>query len=150
MDDDVICSPPNVAFDILPAGRTREGFTPDILGNGVMTSAINRWKQRYDFVILDSPPVSHVADARILGGFCSGTIMVIRMSHCRRAEVAEAYSLLSTTGGNVLGTILIGSSRSASYSDYYDCSYMGSTDTSGSGRQEQHERENGARDSSLS
>jgi len=150
VEEDVICSPPTVPFDILPAGKTPEGFTPDILANGVMTSAIHRWKQRYDFVILDSPPTSHVADARILWGLCDGTIMVIRASHCRRAEVAEAYGSLSMAGSKVLGTILIGGAHSAGYSGYDYDTYRHSADTWGPPLLKKEERGNGARDSGLS
>ncbi len=142
-EDDVICSSPTLTFDILPAGRTPEGFVPDILANGVMTSALKRWKQRYDFVILDSPPVSPVADARILGGLCDGTIMVIRASHCRRTEVAEAYNSLATTGANVLGTILIGGSRSADYYRDYDDSYEYGSEKQGPQLLEKGKRGNG-------
>ena len=73
-----------------------------------------------------------------------------RASHCRRAEVAEAYGSLSTTGGKVLGTILVGGSHSAGYSDYYDDSYRYSADTWGPPLLEKDERGNGARGSGLS
>lgn len=150
VEDRVICSPPAVRFDVLAAGELPDGFTPDILANGAMTSAVNRWKQRYDFVILDSPPASPVADARILGGLCDGTIMVIRASHCRRAELAEAYSSLATTGGNLLGTILIGGPRPAGYSRLYDEYYGGEADTWGPPLLEKTRGGNGAHDSGLS
>ncbi len=95
-------------LDVLPAGECPPDFNAELLANGVFSSCLTRWKQRYDFVILDSPPVLPVADARILAGQADGTIMVLRASHTRRVEVVQAYADLSAAGGRLMGTILVG------------------------------------------
>lgn len=107
-------------LDILPVGR-REGVENyEILANGAFSASIERWTKMYDFVLMDSPPVLSMADARIAAGHADGSIMVLRASHSRRQETVEALASLSTAGGTLLGTILCGVDTNASYyPDYY-------------------------------
>lgn len=108
-------------FDVLLAGAQLDDFDAELLANGVFTVSLERWKQSYDYILIDSPPVLPVADARILAGQADGTIMVLRASHTRRPEVIQAYADLSAAGGTLLGTVLVGSDSSTGYS--YDADY---------------------------
>lgn len=118
-DEAAITRPRRLDFDVLPAGDVSNGFNPDLLANGAMSDALARWKKNYDVVLLDSPPVLAVADVRILGGLCDGTMMVMRSAHCRRADVMESYAMLAASGCTLLGTVLVGGSRRPGYSAYY-------------------------------
>jgi non-specific protein-tyrosine kinase len=102
------------------AGECPAAYDPELLANGVFSSCLRRWKSSYDFVLLDSPPVLPVADARILAGQVDGTIMVLRASHSRRDEVVQAYADLSAAGGTLLGTMLVGVQTPSSYGYYND------------------------------
>ncbi len=95
-------------FDVLPIGDVRGAFNPDVLANGVFASCMARWKRTYNFVVLDSPPVLAVADARILADHADGALLVIRASQNRRMEASAAFNQLSSTRGGVLGVVLIG------------------------------------------
>lgn len=106
-------------LDVLPAGEPSERFDFELLANGVFASCLKRWRTHYDYILLDSPPVLPVADARILAGHADGTIMVLRASHSRRADVVRAYADLSAAGGTLLGTVLVGVT-SALGDGYYD------------------------------
>ncbi len=110
-------------FDVLVAGKCPPGFNSELLADGVFRTCLQQWKKKYDFVLLDSPPVLPVADSRILAGQADGTILVLRAAHCRRAEVIQAYADLSAAGGRLLGTVLVGARLGAGYS--YDYSYGG-------------------------
>lgn len=108
-------------FDVLLAGQWPKGSDHELLANGGMAAAMKDWKRRYDFVLLDGPPVLPVADARILSGVADGTIMVLRSAHSRRSEVRDAYAHLGAAGGTLLGTVLVGASLDPAYQryDYY-------------------------------
>ncbi len=130
VDDDEVIVPTNVArFDVLPAGCQPRSFNYELLANGVFSACLNRWKTSYDFIVLDSPPIYPVADARILAGQADGTIMVLRSAHCRRADVFQAYADLLAGGGRVLGSVFIGPrSESEPYGDYApDAEYRNDT-----------------------
>jgi capsular exopolysaccharide synthesis family protein len=92
-------------LDLVPAGARPGEFNAELLANGVFTDCLERWRKAYDFVLLDSPPVPVVADARILAAHADGTILVLRSAHCRRTEVMRAYLDLQAGGSSLLGTI---------------------------------------------
>ncbi len=105
-------------FDILLVGEPPQNFNHDILANGVFSACIDRWKKKYDIVLMDGPPVLPVADARILANQADGTLMVLRSSHSRRADVVQTYADLSAAGGKLLGTVLVDAPTGTSYSSY--------------------------------
>ncbi len=111
--------------DIVPAGVGEEERVRDTLANGVFSKALREWKSSYDFVILDSPPVLPVADARILAGQVDSTILTVRAAHCRRSDALEAVGLLSASGARPVGTILVGADGTSDhvyggYAEYGD------------------------------
>ncbi len=110
-------------LDILMAGKVPDDFDPELLANGVFATCLERWRSSYDFILVDSPPLLPVADAQILAGHVDGTIMVLKSSHDRKKEAAEAYSQLSAAGGRLLGTVLIGGHHGHSGGHYYDYGY---------------------------
>lgn len=110
-------------FDTVLAGDVPEDFDAERLSGEAFTQALAEWRKAYDFIILDSPPVLPVADARILGAVADGTIMVLRASHTRRTDVLQALLDLQSAGGRLLGTILVGTRFGSGYG--YDADYYG-------------------------
>jgi capsular exopolysaccharide synthesis family protein len=106
-DSDVILHTSIPKLDVLLAGQRSPAFDPELLANGVFSACLRRWKSVYDLVVLDSPPVLPVADARILARQADGTIMVLRSAHDRKPDVTRAYADLSAAGGKLLGTVLV-------------------------------------------
>jgi len=104
---------------VLPIGEMTTDFSPEIFANGVFSACIQRWKKLYDFILLDSPPVLLQADARILASNVDGTLLVLRASHDHRVEAQEAYRILSATGSEVLGIVLVGGKSGRGYEYAY-------------------------------
>jgi capsular exopolysaccharide synthesis family protein len=102
-------------FDVLVAGEQIVEFDSELLANGVLTACLERWRAIYDYILVDSPPVLPVADARILASQADGTVMVLRSAHCRRTELVQAYADLCGAGGTLLGTVLIGGRHAGKY-----------------------------------
>jgi Mrp family chromosome partitioning ATPase len=67
---------------------------------------MERLLERYDRVILDSPPVCVVTDALILGTQCDGAILVVRAGATGREMVKKARRLLADVKINILGALL--------------------------------------------
>ena len=55
------------AVDFMPAGTARYANATDIFSSQRMQQIVDDLKARYDLVIIDTPPVMAVADARIIG-----------------------------------------------------------------------------------
>ena len=122
-DTDVITPGPVPKLDLVPAGKNLDQFDPELLANGEFSASLRRWRKQYDFILLDSPPVLPVADARILASQADGTLMVLRSSHCRRTDVTHAYADLGAAGGKLLGTVLVGVRHGDGYGYSYGYGY---------------------------
>ncbi len=119
-DEECIIATDNQRLNVLPGGGHRGGSEPELLANGTFAQCMERWRSCYDIIVLDSPPVLPVADARILARNVDGAVMVVREGHCRRADVVDALAHLATAGTTLLGTIFIGSLPRSRYpADYY-------------------------------
>jgi succinoglycan biosynthesis transport protein ExoP len=63
-------------------------------------------KTQFDIILIDTPPVTHMADARILGGLATGAILVFRSRQTDREAAAGARDLFVNDRVRVIGTIL--------------------------------------------
>ncbi len=114
-DAEAIVHTETPGLSVLPARRSATGEEVELLANGVFGACLARWRASYDLILLDSPPVLPVADARILSQHADGTILVVREGHCRQAEILATLAYLGNAGGNLLGTVYIGQRTSSRY-----------------------------------
>lgn len=110
------------SLDILPAGTPIEHRADsELLADGRLAPLIERWRRSYDVILFDTSPVLAAADAAILARQTDGTIFAMREGRCLRPEVCEAVSVLRQSGGDMLGTVVLGSQsrRRYGYQYYY-------------------------------
>lgn len=62
--------------------------------------------QRYDRVIIDSPPVAAVTDPTILSTLVDATVVVVRAFKTRKELARHAVRSLASVGGNIAGVVL--------------------------------------------
>ena len=65
-------------------------------------------RERFDYVIVDAPPVGVIIDAAEIAKSCSGALMAIAYNEVHRNELLEAKRQLEQTGCPILGTVLNG------------------------------------------
>ncbi len=92
---------------ILGAGEL-PGNPSELLGTDRMRSLLNRLRQRFSYVILDTPEAMTISDASLLGAMADGILLVVRLGSTPRHYVEQTYNSLEALGGNVLGTCLTG------------------------------------------
>ncbi|MCL2546591.1 MAG: CpsD/CapB family tyrosine-protein kinase [Oscillospiraceae bacterium] len=61
---------------------------------------------RYDYILIDMPPVNVVADAGILSKYMAGVVLVVRQNRTKNQDVKQAISQLNFAGVNILGVLL--------------------------------------------
>jgi receptor protein-tyrosine kinase/non-specific protein-tyrosine kinase len=89
---------------VLPAGRV-EGVNPaEVLKSAKFASLLETLKDRYDYVVIDTPPVMRFVDANVLNGLSDGMVFVVRAGLTSRQVVQRA--LESVTNGRILGVVL--------------------------------------------
>lgn len=94
----------------------------ELLSSDRLTQLLQTLLERFDHVVIDSPPVMGLADAPLIGGRVESTIMVVEASGVRARMVKRAIERLRTGGADVIGTVL--TKFAASRSTYgYDYAY---------------------------
>ena len=80
-------------------------------------------------IVIDTPPLSLLPDARILGRFADGVVLVVRAGHTTREGAMAAIQRLIEDRSNVLGTVLNDWNPKKSPGSYY--AQYGSCGTTG-------------------
>jgi capsular exopolysaccharide synthesis family protein len=66
-------------------------------------SCLEKWRQEFDVILIDSAPILAVADALAIAPFSTGTVLVASMEKSDRKHVRTAIDLLRRIGVRVLG-----------------------------------------------
>jgi polysaccharide biosynthesis transport protein len=90
---------------LLGAG-TRVNNPAEVLGTSRLEELLARLKERFQYVVIDSPPVLSATDAGVLSARADGTLLVVRLERSLKKQSAEAVRQLQDVGGNVLGTFV--------------------------------------------
>lgn len=78
----------------------------ELLGSEQMKNVLQRAKEQYDYVLIDTPPVMPVADALIVGRFVDGMILVIASAEVKVEMARDVKNQLVNAGANILGVVL--------------------------------------------
>jgi len=92
---------------VLPAGAGGERSN-ELLASVYLTEVLESLDQRYDLLILDTPPAGMVPDAAILSKSVDGVIMLVRENRTSREKVRNTLQILQQVGARVLGVVLSG------------------------------------------
>lgn len=90
---------------VLSSGTVPENAVK-LLQSDRLREVVDTVRSEFDFVLLDGPPLLGFADARLLGRYAEGVILICRAGKTQPDELNETWSLLKEDGANILGTIL--------------------------------------------
>jgi capsular exopolysaccharide synthesis family protein len=105
---------------LLPAGPVPP-FPAEILGSPRMKALVKDWREKFDFVLFDSPPLLQVTDSTVLNQFTDFNLMLVRFCSTPKASFRCAYrALRQTVDPGTIGVVVNAFRRnSAEYQDYY-------------------------------
>jgi polysaccharide chain length determinant protein (PEP-CTERM system associated) len=101
---------------VVPAGKSL-GDDLRLLGSDQARQFLQEMKGRYDYIVLDIPPILPLADANVITQLADGLLMVIWAGHTPQHIVKRAIADLDT--GKILGVILNNVSSFMSHYYYY-------------------------------
>lgn len=78
----------------------------EVLSGSRLDELFARLKERFQYVVIDTPPVLPCTDAGVLARAADGTLLVLRLEHTRKGQAREALRTLQDLGANVLGTFV--------------------------------------------
>lgn len=78
----------------------------ELLASEKMREFIEYAERKYDYVIIDTPPINTVADAQIIAAQVDGVILVAKSGTTSSVELSAAIDAVHTAGGNLSGVVM--------------------------------------------
>jgi polysaccharide biosynthesis transport protein len=116
---------------VLPVGPIPPN-PAELLGSPKMKQAIDTLAANFDFLVIDSPPVSSFADGLILSSLVEGVIIVVKGGVTPREMAQRTKEHLQAIGAKILGIVInqikLQPHDYYYYSTYYSRYYYGNSD----------------------
>lgn len=94
-----------IGADILVAEETKVNAA-DVLSSDSFAKFLERAREIYDFVIVDTPPVLVVPDARVIAQNVDAVLFTVRWDKTSKTQVRDALRMFETVGVSVSGIVL--------------------------------------------
>ncbi|MFO0810540.1 MAG: polysaccharide biosynthesis tyrosine autokinase [Gemmataceae bacterium] len=92
-------------LSIMPCGPRPEN-PAELLTSSMFQDVLNEIRGRYDFVLVDTPPVLLVSDPCAVAPRVEGVLLVIRLAKNNRPPAERAVEILTSVGANILGVMV--------------------------------------------
>ncbi|RWX51296.1 capsular exopolysaccharide family [Candidatus Electrothrix marina] len=96
---------PDSGISVLPSGPIPPN-PAELLGSKRMKTLLKKSIERFDFVLLDSPPVQQVTDGLLLAGLVDGTVTVLRSGKTTFEMLDSGIKKLRESQAHLLGFVL--------------------------------------------
>lgn len=121
--DEAIGEIEDLGIYVLPAGAIPPNPS-EMLAQEKMQKVVDELKEKFDFVIVDAPPISIVTDAAVLGKYVDGAVLVVRSKFASRDAVALAKKKLMDVDVKILGAVITRfEAKKSAKSGYYSYGY---------------------------
>ena len=92
-------------LSILPCGPTPAN-PAELLSLPQFKELLESFRENYDFVVIDSPPLLAVTDPCMVAPYADGVMLTIRLSKNAKPAAQRAKEILATLGANVIGVVV--------------------------------------------
>lgn len=109
---------------VVPCGKEVINSLP-LLNSAAFPKLMADLRARYDYVLVDAPPVGVIVDAAVIANACDGTLFTVTNERISRRELKSAIAQIDKSGCTVLGVVLnkvvmeTHKSRKYYYKSYY-------------------------------
>lgn len=124
--DEVVHKDVFANIDVLTSGPIPPNPSK-LIGSEKMSELLKEVSEKYDYILVDLPPILAVTDAAIVGNLSDGVILVVRSGMTAPDEANESKKRLQAGNANILGVVLNGIPAERNghgygyyYYDYYD------------------------------
>lgn len=113
-------------FDVIPCGTIPPNPT-QLLHTNKFADLFGELSKRYDYILVDCPPIANMADTMIIGSLVDGMILVVNPGKTRTDYLTHALGQLSDIRQKIIGVVFNkkDSGKTISYQGYYGGYYKG-------------------------
>ncbi|GIO30143.1 tyrosine protein kinase [Paenibacillus albilobatus] len=91
----------------------------ELLSSGKLKEIMESWRDDYDVILIDTPPVMAVADGLIVASVSDGVVIVVQAGKVKREHVQKTKEKLELAKANILGVVLNNKRTGKAESHYY-------------------------------
>lgn len=100
--DEAVFKDIRIGMDLLTSGSIPPN-PAELLSSFAMGDLIDNLKKQYDYIFIDTPPVTVVTDAAALSKYVDGIVMIVREGYTNHESIEHAINLLSIADAKILG-----------------------------------------------
>lgn len=78
----------------------------ELLGSVRMETLLSRFRDSYDIILIDTPPLLPVTDAAVVAVKADGALVIVRHGKTKRAEVAGSVEILGSVAATLAGVVI--------------------------------------------
>ncbi len=94
-----------LGFDILTATRS-DMNAADLFASERFPKLLTKLREYYDYIIIDSPPVLSVPDARLISTISDISIYIVKWNKTTHAQIDQGLDMISSIGVKTIGLVL--------------------------------------------
>jgi len=106
--DDALIPAANGCFMVMTAGQGGENRLAEHLVSPAARSRFEELRERFDHVIIDTPPISRAAEPGLIGALSDQVLLLVRMGQTARPSIDRAMRVLDGFGARPTAAILTG------------------------------------------
>jgi len=126
--DEIIRTTEMPNLDFIPCG-TIPPNPAELMESEAMINFLSEIRDRYDFIILDTPPVIAVTDSEILARYVDGSVLVVSADTTEMELLKRAGEIMRQGTHHFIGAVLNNFVYKSSYGSYYKYYYYYSRST---------------------
>ncbi len=105
--DELVISDANLKFDFLPSStQIKPTNSADVLNSPTMKDTLKAARSRYDYVLVDLPPILPVVDVKAAAHLFDAFVLVVEWGSTATDEIVRAVEASSIVRERLLGTVL--------------------------------------------
>ena len=105
-------------LDIIFSGRIPPNPS-ELLGSEMMRELVASSKDKYEFIIIDTPPAFEVSDVGVVSPLLTGTVMVARSNYSDVDAIRASEELIKGVNGRIIGYVINGVDLKVGSGHYY-------------------------------
>ena len=105
--DQTVCPTAIPGLYVMRSGRN-SGVVSNLLHSSRLPELLQQLRSEFDTVVIDTPPVLHISDARVIGRLADAVLLIVRAGITTRDAALMVKQRFGEDGTALLGTILNG------------------------------------------
>lgn len=123
--EDCVLQPKNTGLYLLP-GRKSLRTATDLVSSPAMEALLRLAAANFDYVVVDTPPMSLAPDAECLSELVQASLLVVRQNEAYAPELNDAIAILDKARAHLLGCALNNVRGSGSFAPAFSYGSYGS------------------------